>query len=362
MKKALALLLVTAILAGFTIMPGGCGSSNPSDSSEDSGGASTSTSSSSSSTSETWYSVYFVPGDDVQGHLIDLVGSAKESLHVAVHELNVEAVTTAFIEAHNRGVDVKFVIEKDYSDPKEHPESAAQYSRLAALGLTKTDDSEALMHNKFVVVDNKTVWTGSTNFTENCLQKNNNNTIVIQSPELAKDYSTEFDEMWNGQFGAKSPANTPYPEVNVSGTTVECYFAPEDDVESQIAAELQQADKSVYFATFTFTSDSVEEALLSKAKAGVAIEGIFESRQKSQYWAYDPLKAAGVPVLLDKNPNTMHHKFFIIDEDTVITGSFNPTSNANKSNDENILIIHNADIAKLYYTEFSRMWQEWNTA
>jgi phosphatidylserine/phosphatidylglycerophosphate/cardiolipin synthase-like enzyme len=353
MKKVLVLFLLSILLVTSTLSLGGCGSDDSVNSSDDNGGASTSTSTS-TSTSEAWYSVYFVPGDDVQGHLIDLVGSAKESL--------VEAVTTAFIEAHNRGVDVKFVIEKDYSDPKEHPESAAQYSRLAALGLTKTDDSEALMHNKFIVVDNKTVWTGSTNFTQNCLQKNNNNTIVIQSPELAKDYSTEFDEMWNGQFGAKSPANTPYPEVNVSGTTVECYFAPEDDVESQIAAELQQADKSVYFAAFTFTSDPVEEALLSKAKAGVAIEGIFESRQKSQYWAYDPLKAAGVPVLLDKNPNTMHHKFFIIDEDTVITGSFNPTSNANKSNDENILIIHNPDIAKLYYAEFSRMWQEWNTA
>jgi len=52
----------------------------------------------------------------------------------------------------------------------------------------------------------------------------------------------------------------------------------------------------------------------------------------------------------------MHHKVFIIDNETVITGSFNPTKNADLRNDENILIIHNKWIAKKYLKEFEKVW------
>jgi phosphatidylserine/phosphatidylglycerophosphate/cardiolipin synthase-like enzyme len=55
---------------------------------------------------------------------------------------------------------------------------------------------------------------------------------------------------------------------------------------------------------------------------------------------------------------TMHHKVFIIDNKTVITGSYNPTKNANERNDENILIIHDKKIAEKYLKEFERIYYE----
>ena len=319
----------------------------------------------SSSVSGDWYDVYFVPNvdpgeDGVEKLLIDLIDSAKESVCAAVHDINVESITTAFIDASNRGINVQVVMEKDYSDPEEHAHSAAQYSRLDALGLVKTDDRGALMHNKFVVVDDKTVWTGSTNLTDRGVNHNNNNVIVIESTELAQNFTIEFNEMWNGEFGITSPTDTPYPKLSLDGTIVECYFAPEDAVEDKIVEALQQAQNSIYFATFTFTSDPIEEILLSKDQQGVEIGGIYETRQKSAYWSYDALYDTGIPVITDDSGYTMHHKFFIIDEETVITGSFNPTNNANKNNDENILIIHNSDIAEAFYNEYNRMWNEWN--
>ena len=54
----------------------------------------------------------------------------------------------------------------------------------------------------------------------------------------------------------------------------------------------------------------------------------------------------------------MHHKVFIIDNETVVTGSMNPTGNGNSKNDENILIIHDSEIAKQYAEEFWRIWKE----
>ena len=55
--------------------------------------------------------------------------------------------------------------------------------------------------------------------------------------------------------------------------------------------------------------------------------------------------------------NLLHHKVFIIDEEIVITGSFNPSMNGDTRNDENILIIHDQDIAEKYLQEFGYLWQ-----
>jgi phosphatidylserine/phosphatidylglycerophosphate/cardiolipin synthase-like enzyme len=62
------------------------------------------------------------------------------------------------------------------------------------------------MHNKFWIFDRQIVWTGSTNITKSGIYTQNNNVLVIRSPELANIYEREFDEMWNGQFGARSPS------------------------------------------------------------------------------------------------------------------------------------------------------------
>ena len=56
----------------------------------------------------------------------------------------------------------------------------------------------------------------------------------------------------------------------------------------------------------------------------------------------------------------MHHKVFIIDNETVITGSYNPTKHANEKNDENILVIHGREIAGEYVQEFLDLWGEWS--
>ena len=52
----------------------------------------------------------------------------------------------------------------------------------------------------------------------------------------------------------------------------------------------------------------------------------------------------------------MHHKIIVIDESTVITGSFNFTKSADQENDDNVLVVHNPDLAKLYLQEFSSIW------
>jgi phosphatidylserine/phosphatidylglycerophosphate/cardiolipin synthase-like enzyme len=131
-------------------------------------------------------------------------------------------------------------------------------------------------------------------------------------------------------------------------------------VEDKIIEELENARESICFATFTFTSDPIEKALISKLDDGIEIKGIYDERGiGSQYCSYQNLKDEGILVTKDRNQYTMHNKVFIIDGETVITGSFNPTKHANIANDENILIIHDSEVANIYNDEFSSLWNKW---
>ena len=67
------------------------------------------------------------------------------------------------------------------------------------------------------------------------------------------------------------------------------------------------------------------------------------------------MRELGMDVKLDSNPKNMHHKVFIVD-DSVLFGSYNPTSSGNKNNDENVLIVHDSRIAEEFVEEFERIW------
>ena len=83
-----------------------------------------------------------------------------------------------------------------------------------------------------------------------------------------------------------------------------------------------------------------------------------EARQVTKYSVYDLLKYQDIDVVKDGNKQNMHHKTFIIDKETVITGSFNPTGGGDKRNDENILIIENKDLAKEFMEEYQKVREE----
>ena len=110
--------------------------------------------------------------------------------------------------------------------------------------------------------------------------------------------------------------------------------------------------------TFVFSLEELAEAiLLQAAQDDVVVQGIFEKRNGTASWSQLPaLHCAGADMRQDGNPYTLHHKVIIIDERTVITGSFNFSRSAARSNDENILIIRDVTIAGLYLDEWRRMW------
>jgi phosphatidylserine/phosphatidylglycerophosphate/cardiolipin synthase-like enzyme len=213
------------------------------------------------------------------------------------------------------------------------------------------------MHNKFVVIDGSITWTGSWNLTDTGTYRNNNNAIRIISKELAENYAHEFEEMFlDGAFGPTSPAATPHRRSTIAGTRVETYFAPEDGAMQRVIEVVSRATESIRLMAFSFTDDALGDAMRERAAAGVLVEGVFDAlRAGSQYSEFPRMREAGLSVWRDGNPGIMHHKVIIVDGSTVVTGSFNFTRNANRSNDENLLIITSQEIAGHFQEEFERL-------
>lgn len=212
----------------------------------------------------------------------------------------------------------------------------------------KKDTVDGLMHNKFCIIDHATVLTGSTNPTFEGIYRNNNNLLVIHSRSIAALYTEEFEELWHGTFrGGKTDLHN---VVSYDSKSMAVYFCPEDDCEEHVLAAIEGAQQSVYFMTFSFTDDRIAKLLLNKRTEGITVFGIFEKSQLSNWSEYPRLASVSI---LDKNPSLMHHKVFIIDNSTVITGSYNPTSNGNTYNDENLMILHDPDLAARFLDEFA---------
>jgi phosphatidylserine/phosphatidylglycerophosphate/cardiolipin synthase-like enzyme len=305
-----------------------------------------------------FYQVYFTDpahtdpdsGNGPEQHIIALINNAQSTIDAAMFEFNLQDVADALIAAQQRGVTVRVV----YDD--EHTEDDPQMEELIDAGIPAVPDERgAYMHDKFYVIDGLYVWTGSMNFTVNGAYFNNNNAIVIRSTQLAANYTAEFEEMFNGEFGPSSPANTPNPRINVDGTLIENYFGPEDDVMDKLISTVSEATSSIHIMIFSFTNDDLGNAVLERAQQGVQVVAIFEQRGANTDYSECPtMLADGLDVRLDGNPRTFHHKVMIVDGSTVVTGSFNFSDSANEDNDENVLIIHNTDIAALYEAEFNR--------
>jgi phosphatidylserine/phosphatidylglycerophosphate/cardiolipin synthase-like enzyme len=306
--------------------------------------------------------------NDPESRLIKQIETAQHSFYGSFYEISAQPVINALIKAKTRGLDVKLVVNDHIFSSDKSSKKFTAFKGLITAGIPViTDDRPQLMHNKFAVIDNRFLWTGSYNLTYNCARRNNNNAVLIDSSELSSIYLEEFFEMFDNRVFGNKTDDLPFSGVlnltgrekyyvKVGGADVNAYFAPENNVEKIIIRHLNKAEKSIRFMAFSFTSNKIAETMAAASKRGVNVSGIFEKKgSDGRYSKYRMLKSEGIKVKTDKNKHLLHHKVIIIDDKTVITGSYNFSKNANKNNDENIVIIHDSTIAELYINEFNRL-------
>jgi phosphatidylserine/phosphatidylglycerophosphate/cardiolipin synthase-like enzyme len=283
--------------------------------------------------------------------LVEAIEGAEYSVDMAIYKLDLWSLRDALLDAHRRGVEVRVVVENSYAD---EPEIEA----LKSGGIKVLDDQrDSLMHHKFTVIDRFEVWTGSMNYSINGAYRHDNNLLRIRSAEVGTNYTREFEEMFlEDRFGGLSRSDTPYPESLLEGDLVEVYFSPDDGVGARLVDRIDDAQTSIDMLAFALTSDPLAEALLQAMKRGVHVRIVVEKDQAGNTGSeVGSLLDGGVDLRLDNNPNSMHHKVILIDGNMVVTGSYNFSRSAEDFNDENVIMVHNAELTADYLVEFNRI-------
>ncbi len=285
------------------------------------------------------------------------IDAAYNSVDMAVFEYNLISIAEALVRAKERGVAVRLALDRENLEKVEMAEWAGIVQQAGIP--VSWQETTAFLHSKFVIIDNSLVWMGSWNATNNDTYRNNNNLLRITMPPLVENYVAEFEQMFDGMFGNAKSSLAPNPVIEVDGVLIENYFSPQDRQLSRLVEWVNSARSSIHFMAFAFTSPEIAQAMLDRHADGVLVQGVFEQRNAGGTGAeFENLRRGGVDVLMDGNCYTMHHKVIIVDEHTVITGSYNFTRRAEETNDENLLIIDDPELAGQFMEEFERVFEQ----
>jgi phosphatidylserine/phosphatidylglycerophosphate/cardiolipin synthase-like enzyme len=312
--------------------------------------------------------------EEVAGRLIDFLDEARESLAIALYDVRLpgaigDRVAGALRSASGRGVSVRLVYNTGHghqipvpAPPKTRPELIEDLP-FPTRDIPGVPD---LMHHKYVVRDGNTVWSGSTNWTIDSWQRQENAIVVVSSEAVAAAFLRNFDELWETRNVARSGHGQP-DEITVGDATVRAWFCPGHGraLAHRISHAIDHA-RRVRVASPVISSGPILGTLaqvISDRSADIA--GMVDATQIAQVfdqwelngnaeWKY-PLLARVVsdshftgkhstPWHRDSVHDFMHAKITVAD-DTTFVGSFN-LSRSGEENAENVLEIKDAGIAE----------------
>lgn len=141
-----------------------------------------------------------------------------------------------------------------------------------------------------------------------------------------------------------------------SDKDIQVFFSPKGGCINAIVSAIELAKKSVYVQAFIFTSEPIFQALAKAHNNGIEVKIIADYSQREAISSkIKDFAIEGIPVMLHRSKGLHHSKVLIIDNDIVITGSYNFTKAAENRNVENIVIIKNKKICLLFKKEFNRL-------
>lgn len=147
-------------------------------------------------------------------------------------------------------------------------------------------------------------------------------------------------------------------------TSAQVWFSPDSSLTDQLVGEMNAATSTLDVAIYTFTSEPIRDAMIDAQTRGVTVRSVIDSSEFGQVndkIAQDCVNA-GVDVRRlggfsnETSDPKMHHKFAVIDNQSVVTGSFNYTYSADEANHENLLLIRDAALAGQFTNAFEDLW------
>lgn len=135
----------------------------------------------------------------------------------------------------------------------------------------------------------------------------------------------------------------------------EVCFTPGGNCTQDVVSEIERAKKQILVQAYSFTSVPIAKALVAAHQRGIDVRVILDKSQRTeQYSSARFLENQQIPAWIDYRVAIAHNKVMIIDNMTVITGSFNFTSAAQNKNAENLLILQDKELAKNYENNWYR--------
>ena len=307
------------------------------------------------------------PDNKCQTHVckefVKLTNNATESIDIAIFGYeNIPEVTKALKLAKERGVKIRYVYD-EYFNPAQNIYSGNDIIKGIA-EISKSDrggnsvNSNMLMHNKFIIFDNKIVYTGSMNFSQNGLSGyDQNDVIIINSKEIAKLYSQEFEQMFSGKFHKDKIKNQENNTYKIGNSEIEVFFSPQDKSSFRIIQLIQNSKHYIYIPTFLITHSRISNELIKARQRGVDVRMIMDANNvHTKNTKHQILRKNGIPVKIESYAGKLHSKTMIIDDKYIIMGSMNFSNSGENKNDENMLVINNPQLAKRYKEFFNYLW------
>lgn len=140
------------------------------------------------------------------------------------------------------------------------------------------------------------------------------------------------------------------------------YFGPDDNIRDIVIRELNQSEHSLKICMFTISDNPIAEVILNAFRRNVKVSIITDDGKIFDKGSdIQSLQKGGIEIKIDSYKSLMHHKFCIIDNYKVITGSYNWTKTAAEINNENIVITDTVKIVKAFIAEFDKLWRQMKT-
>jgi phosphatidylserine/phosphatidylglycerophosphate/cardiolipin synthase-like enzyme len=311
---------------------------------------------------------------DVAARIVAFVGGARRSLELALYDIRLpgpvgDTVRDALVAAHERGVEVRLAYNttaaafpEDSPPPQTEP-TLIETLPVATRAIPGTPD---LMHHKYVVRDGEAVLTGSTNWTLDSWERQENVLIGVSDIGVATAYRADFDDLWALRHVDGSGAD-PLRTFGVGHASVRPWFCPAHgpELSRRIGTAILRAKRRVRVVSPLLTAHHILRAL-DGAEGDVT--GVVDATQVRQVlgqwqrvgsgaaWKADVLVRLlerhgfsgkrSVPWAVDQPHDFLHAKVVVCD-DTVFVGSFNH-SHSGEENAENVLEIEDAVLAERF--------------
>ncbi len=310
---------------------------------------------------------------EIARELADWLDGARETLELAQYDFNLGPETAAVVggairEAAARGVAVRIIYNVDHRNPiPVPPPPEPDVALIESLGVPQRAIAGVpdLMHHKYVVRDRASVWTGSTNWTDDSWSRQENVIVLVDHAELADSFAQNFEELWS-RGAVEQSGFVPPKRLHLGELLVRPWFTPGfgEDLSQRIARTIGKAKRRVRICSPVVTAAPVLATLaqlVSEDRLDIAgcldrpqMEGVIYQWHQNGNVAWKlPLLERIMAGPFSGKPSTpygtgpvhdfMHAKVTVAD-DVVFTGSFN-LSRSGELNAENVLEIHDVALA-----------------